>query len=133
MELDTVKRCASYAYYRLRGFTWCAAILHSSFSWRSASFAIKYERGTHCLVYPSSSTPAGGRTLDTLIKSQVLYQLSYKRISLLFCECKGTSFILFRQTFRLLSSKYASRLPYYHMITICAKGKARTLRLLQAD
>ena len=25
-------------------------------------------------------TPAGGRTLDTLIKSQVLYQLSYKRI-----------------------------------------------------
>ena len=27
-------------------------------------------------------TPAGGRTLDTLIKSQVLYQLSYKRILL---------------------------------------------------
>ena len=26
------------------------------------------------------STPAGARTLDTLIKSQVLYQLSYKRI-----------------------------------------------------
>ena len=25
-------------------------------------------------------TPAGGRTLDTLIKSQVLYQLSYKRM-----------------------------------------------------
>ena len=25
-------------------------------------------------------TPAGARTLDTLIKSQVLYQLSYKRI-----------------------------------------------------
>ena len=25
-------------------------------------------------------TPAGVRTLDTLIKSQVLYQLSYKRI-----------------------------------------------------
>ena len=25
------------------------------------------------------STPAGARTLDTLIKSQVLYQLSYKR------------------------------------------------------
>ena len=25
-------------------------------------------------------TPAGGRTLDTLIKSQVLYQLSYKRV-----------------------------------------------------
>ena len=29
------------------------------------------------------STPAGARTLDTLIKSQVLYQLSYKR-SLIF-------------------------------------------------
>ena len=26
-------------------------------------------------------TPAGGRTLDTLIKSQVLYQLSYGSIS----------------------------------------------------
>ena len=25
-------------------------------------------------------TPAGARTLDTLIKSQVLYQLSYKRM-----------------------------------------------------
>ena len=43
-------------------------------------------------------TPAGGRTLDTLIKSQVLYQLSYKRILLvqlgcfLNCVCKGTAF-----------------------------------------
>ena len=27
-----------------------------------------------------SCTPAGARTLDTLIKSQVLYQLSYKRM-----------------------------------------------------
>ena len=27
-----------------------------------------------------SRTPAGGRTLDTLIKSQVLYQLSYGSI-----------------------------------------------------
>ena len=35
----------------------------------------------------SSCTPAGGRTLDTLIKSQVLYQLSYKRkkIEILIC------------------------------------------------
>jgi hypothetical protein len=42
-------------------------------------------------------TPAGGRTLDTLIKSQVLYQLSYKRIlvaiagakvKVLFCSAK---------------------------------------------
>ena len=29
-----------------------------------------------------SCTPAGGRTLDTLIKSQVLYQLSYGSIVL---------------------------------------------------
>ncbi len=29
---------------------------------------------------PSFCTPAEARTLDTLIKSQVLYQLSYKRI-----------------------------------------------------
>ena len=29
-----------------------------------------------------SGTPAGGRTLDTLIKSQVLYQLSYGSIVL---------------------------------------------------
>ena len=29
-----------------------------------------------------SRTPAGGRTLDTLIKSQVLYQLSYGSIIL---------------------------------------------------
>ena len=29
-----------------------------------------------------SRTPAGGRTLDTLIKSQVLYQLSYGSIVL---------------------------------------------------
>ena len=37
-------------------------------------------------------TPAGARTLDTLIKSQVLYQLSYGCI-LSFCGCKGTHFI----------------------------------------
>ena len=35
------------------------------------------------------STPAGGRTLDTLIKSQVLYQLSYGSIV---CGCKNTTF-----------------------------------------
>ena len=34
-------------------------------------------------------TPAGGRTLDTLIKSQVLYQLSYGSI---ICGCKNTTF-----------------------------------------
>ena len=45
-------------------------------------------------------TPAGARTLDPLIKSQMLYQLSYKRVThLLFlkCECKGRLFILNHQ------------------------------------
>ena len=45
-------------------------------------------------------TPAGARTLDTLIKSQVLYQLSYGCIMflllssalLLNCGCKGTEY-----------------------------------------
>ena len=43
-------------------------------------------------------TPAEARTLDTLIKSQVLYQLSYGCIIfcfvsalLLICGCKGTT------------------------------------------
>ena len=40
------------------------------------------ERDKLYVVYLFSRTPAGGRTLDTLIKSQVLYQLSYKRILL---------------------------------------------------
>ena len=45
-------------------------------------------------------TPAGARTLDTLIKSQVLYQLSYGCIMFLLlhsavflnCGCKGTEY-----------------------------------------
>ena len=44
-------------------------------------------------------TPAGARTLDTLIKSQVLYQLSYKRIAFEFCGCKGTAFFYNNQIF----------------------------------
>ena len=38
-------------------------------------------------VFDSKSTPAGARTLDTLIKSQVLYQLSYG--CMLFFKKKG--------------------------------------------
>ena len=34
------------------------------------------------------STPAGARTLDTLIKSQVLYQLSYGCIVFVFAGAK---------------------------------------------
>ena len=42
----------------------------------------------------SYCTPAGARTLDTLIKSQVLYQLSYKRILGAFIfqyACRGSN------------------------------------------
>ena len=38
---------------------------------------------SHIGLQLSLCTPAGARTLDTLIKSQVLYQLSYGCISLL--------------------------------------------------
>ena len=51
-------------------------------------------------------TPAGVRTLDTLIKSQVLYQLSYKRIiyhtsplAFLICVCKGNFYFSTDQIF----------------------------------
>ncbi len=44
----------------------------------------------------SFRTPAGGRTLDTLIKSQVLYQLSYGSIV---CGCKNTTFFLTKDVF----------------------------------
>ena len=37
-------------------------------------------------------TPAGVRTLDTLIKSQVLYQLSYGCIRFLFAGAKVQTF-----------------------------------------
>ena len=39
-------------------------------------------------AYLSLCTPAGARTLDTLIKSQVLYQLSYGCILFLFAGAK---------------------------------------------
>ena len=42
------------------------------------------KKTTSKLIEIVSCTPAGARTLDTLIKSQVLYQLSYKRI---ICWC----------------------------------------------
>ena len=45
----------------------------------------------------SLCTPAEARTLDTLIKSQVLYQLSYGCICFLFCGCKGRHFYCYDQ------------------------------------
>ena len=46
-----------------------------------------------------SCTPAGARTLDTLIKSQVLYQLSYKRVVFLFAVAKVRCFFFFTKLF----------------------------------
>ena len=48
----------------------------------------------------SQRTPAGARTLDTLIKSQVLYQLSYKRNSY-FCGAKVVILILSTKYFSI--------------------------------
>ena len=47
----------------------------------------KKQKGSAFATVLSFCTPAGGRTLDTLIKSQVLYQLSYKRILLVVFFC----------------------------------------------
>ena len=52
-------------------------------------------------------TSAGVRTLDPLIKSQMLYQLSYRRNTFahqlfflfLICGCKGSEFYFNCQTF----------------------------------
>ena len=47
----------------------------------------KKQKGSAFATVLSFCTPAGGRTLDTLIKSQVLYQLSYKRIIVVVSFC----------------------------------------------
>ena len=52
------------------------------------------KKTTSKLIEIVSCTPAGARTLDTLIKSQVLYQLSYKRIIDAFIfqyACRGSN------------------------------------------
>ena len=43
--------------------------------------------------------PSGIRTLDSLIKSQVLYQLSYKRVVFLFAVAKVRRFFFFTKLF----------------------------------
>ena len=45
-----------------------------------SAFTINRRTAINSTPIFSQRTPAGARTLDTLIKSQVLYQLSYKRI-----------------------------------------------------
>ena len=61
-------------------------------------FKQKSSRQFRSTAYLVFSTPAEARTLDTLIKSQVLYQLSYGCIIFCFvsalllnCGCKGTT------------------------------------------
>ena len=65
---------------------------------------------------PSFCTPAEARTLDTLIKSQVLYQLSYKRIVVFkFNELKSflvdklLVFYVVQPSSLILLKKYACR------------------------
>ena len=47
--------------------------------WKSVGKRVN-KKTTSKLIEIVFCTPAGARTLDTLIKSQVLYQLSYKRM-----------------------------------------------------
>ena len=69
-----------------------------------------------------SCTPAGARTLDTLIKSQVLYQLSYKRIFFGFAGAKVRTFIgtakYFDYFFEIIFKKEEHlpkrKCPYYY-------------------
>ena len=63
--------------------------------------SVDKKKTTSKLIEIVSCTPAGARTLDTLIKSQVLYQLSYKRITFEFCGCKGTAFFYNNQIFSI--------------------------------
>ena len=48
--------------------------------YRNLYKSVDKKKTTSKLIEIVSCTPAGARTLDTLIKSQVLYQLSYKRM-----------------------------------------------------
>ena len=82
-------RCANSAYNKSPDF------LRADTRTRTGDLRI-----TNALLYQLShignllsSTPAGGRTLDTLIKSQVLYQLSYKRM--FFKKKGGRSLLLY--------------------------------------
>ncbi len=79
-------------------------------------------------------TPAGARTLDTLIKSQVLYQLSYKRIALsflfVFCTPAGA-----RTLDTLIKSQVLYQLSYKRialsfLFVFCTPAGARTLDTL---
>ncbi len=55
------------------------------------------------------SDPGGARTLDPLIKSQLLYQLSYGvvlRVLISLLRCKVSAYFSFMQIFSLFLSKF---------------------------
>ena len=56
-------------------------------------------------------TPAGARTLDTLIKSQVLYQLSYGCIAL-FCDLRVQRYTYFLK-YPNFSAIFFNYLPFF--------------------
>ena len=70
-----------------------------------------------------SCTPAGARTLDTLIKSQVLYQLSYGCI--IISKIKEVTFLLFstpagaRTLDTLIKSQVLYQLSYGCILSFC--------------
>ena len=52
------------------------------FSRKTISYAeVEMKKRRKTIVFLLFCTPAGARTLDPLIKSQMLYQLSYKRVA----------------------------------------------------
>ncbi len=73
-------------------------------------------------VFSLFRTPAGGRTLDTLIKSQVLYQLSYKRKKIFGCTPAGG-----RTLDTLIKSQVLYQLSYKRVLFFFAVAKVRTL------
>ena len=74
---------------------------------------------------PFACTPAGARTLDTLIKSQVLYQLSYGCISQCAFKKKGGSLASFctpagaRTLDTLIKSQVLYQLSYGCIFLFC--------------
>ena len=55
-------------------------------------FKLRHKKRNNPLEGLFQCTSAGVRTLDPLIKSQMLYQLSYRRFIFLKCGCKGMAF-----------------------------------------
>lgn len=63
--------------------------------------------------YSTFCDPTGARTQDPIIKSDVLYQLSYRVISFLERGCKYKEFIL------LFASKFIINLSFFNQSSQC--------------